>query len=74
MFDAILAQVKKFNFMGPVEYLQSNLVTGIKHMPLRHRRAEAVRSDGQRTVRFTYAGLWQTASMLLPSGSWTNAP
>jgi len=43
MFDAILAQVKKFELTGPVERLQSNLVAGIKHMPVRLRRAEAAR-------------------------------
>jgi cytochrome P450 len=35
MFDALLAQAKKFELTGPVERLQSNLVAGIKHMPVR---------------------------------------
>ena len=39
MFDALLAQAKEFELTGPVERLQSNLVAGIKHMPLRLRRS-----------------------------------
>jgi len=35
MLDAILAQVARFELTGPVERLQSNLVAGIKHMPVR---------------------------------------
>jgi cytochrome P450 len=39
MLDAILAQVEKFELTGPVERLQSNLVAGIKHMPVYLQRA-----------------------------------
>ena len=35
MFEAIIAQVDKFELTGCVERLQSNLVAGIKHMPVR---------------------------------------
>jgi cytochrome P450 len=35
MFSAILSRVEKFELTGPVERLQSNLVAGIKHMPVR---------------------------------------
>ena len=41
MLDAILAQVDKFELTGPVERLQSNLVAGIKHMPVRLTRSQA---------------------------------
>jgi cytochrome P450 len=34
MFDAIRTGVEKFELTGPVERLQSNLVAGIKHMPV----------------------------------------
>jgi cytochrome P450 len=41
MLDSILAQVDKFELTGPVERLQSNLVAGIKHMPVRLTRSQA---------------------------------
>jgi cytochrome P450 len=41
MFEALLAQVDKFELTGPVERLQSNLVAGIKHMPVRLTRLQA---------------------------------
>jgi len=41
MLDSILAQVGKFELTGPVERLQSNLVAGIKHMPVRLTRSQA---------------------------------
>ena len=68
MLDAILAQVDKFELTGPVERLQSNLVAGIKHMPVRLTRSQAS-LIGRPAMSLVYAGLWQTASMLLPSGS-----
>ena len=39
MFDALLTQAEKFELAGPVERLQSNLVAGIKHMPVRLKRS-----------------------------------
>jgi cytochrome P450 len=39
MLDAILKQIDKFELAGPVERLQSNLVAGIKHMPVRLARS-----------------------------------
>lgn len=43
MLDAIRAQVEKIELAGPVERLQSNLVAGIKRMPVGLTRAEAAR-------------------------------
>lgn len=38
MFDALLEQVETFELTGPPKRLQSNVVAGIKHMPVRLRR------------------------------------
>jgi cytochrome P450 len=43
MFEAVLAQVGSFDSAGPVERLQSNLVAGIKHMPVHLTRSPAAR-------------------------------
>jgi cytochrome P450 len=39
MLEAMLKQAGKFELAGPVERLQSNLVAGIKHMPVRLTRS-----------------------------------
>jgi cytochrome P450 len=41
VLEAILAQVGRFELTGPVERLQSNLVAGIKHMPVRMTHGQA---------------------------------
>jgi cytochrome P450 len=41
MYEAILAQLQSFELAGPVERLQSNLVAGIKHMPVYLTRSRA---------------------------------
>jgi cytochrome P450 len=41
MFDALARQVENFELTRPVERLQSNLVSGIKHMPVRMMRTQA---------------------------------
>jgi hypothetical protein len=41
MLEAIRRQIDEFELAGPVERLQSNLVAGIKHMPVRLTRSRA---------------------------------
>jgi cytochrome P450 len=41
MLDSFYTQVDRFDLAGPVERLQSNLVAGIKHMPVRLSRSGA---------------------------------
>jgi cytochrome P450 len=35
MFEAILARMHEIELAGPVQYLRSNLIDGVKHIPLK---------------------------------------
>jgi len=41
MLRALLSEVEEVELAGPVERLRSNLVAGVKHMPVRFRRSRA---------------------------------
>ena len=41
MMHALVHEVEQIELAGPVERLSSNLVAGIKHMPVRFKRTQA---------------------------------
>jgi hypothetical protein len=41
MMQALLPEVEGIELAGPVERLRSNLLAGIKHMPVRFKRTHA---------------------------------
>jgi cytochrome P450 len=50
MLEALRARVENFELTGPVERLQSNLVAGIKHMPVRLKRSAPASQDSPSTA------------------------